>query len=152
MVDQGVIELPIIWLRAGAAENLPDDNRPFFELRWGRAPARPFPRSTWPIGHLDLVFYRTELHNMSAVANQSVLGLKLLFYSNDLRSAAVTMDVPETAQVSQESFLFDITEVLPDGLIKRANRIDDWAPVGSLSRSNLNLTTNSAQKVGGGLR
>jgi hypothetical protein len=53
-----------------------------------------------------MMFYRTEVQNMSTVANQSVLGLKPLFYGQYLRSAAVTMDVPETAQVSQKSFLF----------------------------------------------
>ena len=60
---------------------------------------------------------------MSTVRNQSFLNFKLLFYGHYLRSTAVTMDVPEAAQVSQKSFLLDMIEILPDGLVKRANRV-----------------------------
>jgi len=47
-----------------------------------------------------MIFYRTEVLNMSGVANQPLISLKPLFYRDHLRSTAVTMDVPETAQVS----------------------------------------------------
>src|ERR1700739_423324 len=94
MVDQRIVQLTIIWLRGGAAEDLPNYNGPFFL------------GSSGPIGHLDVVFYRTKIQNLSTVANEPVLRLKPLFYGQYLRSTAVTMDVPETAQASQKSFLF----------------------------------------------
>ena len=94
MVDQRIVELAIIRLRASAAENLPYYDGPFLL------------RSPGSIGHLDLVFYRTKVQNVSAVTNESVLRLKPLFYGQYLRSATVPMDVPETAQAPQKSLLF----------------------------------------------
>ena len=87
MVDQRIVELAIVRLRASSAENLPYYNSPSFLCPAGS------------IGHLNLVIYRMKIENVSTVTNESVLRLKLLFYGQYLRSAAVPMDVPETAEV-----------------------------------------------------